>query len=247
MSQQISQSNHVASDNASDVGRMQFIIRAALAGLRVAVPVKVMSVTNAGGVSPVGTVSVQPMVSLVDGSGVVWPHGTIYNVPYMRIQGGANSIIIDPQVGDIGIATVCDRDISGVKASGGISAPGSTRKNDLSDVVYLMTIIGAAPSQYVQFNASGITVTSPASVTVNAPTVTVNATTATIIASGAATIKAASIALENAGTALKTLVNSAFITLFNAHVHTNGNGGANTGAPTTTAGSGQMTSITQAE
>ena len=174
MSQPISQSNHVASDNATDVGRMQFVIRAALAGLRTAVPVKVISVTNSGGVSAIGSVAVQPLVSLVDGTGTVWPHGTIYNVPYMRIQGGANAVIIDPQVGDIGIATVCDRDISGVKASRAASAPGSTRKNDLSDMVYLMTIIGAAPAQYVQFNASGITVTSPVEVTINAPTVAIN-------------------------------------------------------------------------
>ena len=33
----------------------------------------------------------------------------IHNVPYMRIQGGANGIILDPAIGDIGIATVCDR------------------------------------------------------------------------------------------------------------------------------------------
>ena len=234
-------------DAATETGRLQFMVRAALSGLRTAVPVQVVSVTNSGGVSPIGTVSVQPLVSAVDGSGKVWPHGIIYNVPYMRIQGGANAVIIDPQVGDIGLAVVCDRDISTVKASGGVSAPGSTRKNDLSDLVYLMTIIGGTPTQYLQFNAAGITITSPATVNVNAQAVNVNATTATVTASGTATIKAASIVLQNAGAALKSLVNSAFVTLFNNHVHGNGNAGANTTAPTTAAGSGQLTSTVQAE
>lgn len=146
-------------------------------------PVKVLAVANNGGVSPIGTVNVQPLVSGVDGMGNAWPHGTIYNVPYMRIQGGANAVIIDPQVGDIGVATVCDRDISTVKGSSAASAPGSNRRHDMSDIVYLMTIIGPAPTQYVQFNASGIAITSPTKITLAAPTVEVDAPT--IILNGA--------------------------------------------------------------
>jgi Phage protein Gp138 N-terminal domain len=180
-------SNLVPADNASDVGRLDFIIRSALSGLRTSMPVKVISVTNNGGLSPIGYVNVQPLVSAVDGAKNVMPHGIIYNVPYMRIQGGSNGIILDPAIGDVGIATVCDRDISIVKATGSVSAPGSTRKNDMSDMVYLMTIIGAAPTQYIQFNASGITITSPTAVTINAPTLTVNGnivSTGTIVNNG---------------------------------------------------------------
>jgi GpV Apex motif len=162
-------SSHVASDAASEVGRMNYIIQAALSGLRTAMPVKVVKVTNTGGLSAVGQVDVQPLVSAVDGSGKAWPHGIIHNVPYMRIQGGSNGIILDPVVGDIGIASVCDRDISTVKNAKKVSAPGSNRKNDMSDMVYLMTIIGAAPTQYVQFSSAGITIHSPTKVIVNAP------------------------------------------------------------------------------
>ena len=168
-------SNLVTADNASDIGRLQFVINAALSGLRTSMPVLVKAVSNNGGLSPIGTVDVQPMVSMLDGSGNAWPHGIIYNVPYMRIQGGSNGIILDPAVGDIGIATVCDRDISTVKNTGKVSAPGSLRKNDMSDMVYLMTIIGAAPTQYIQFNSAGITITSPTAVTINA-NITVNGT-----------------------------------------------------------------------
>jgi hypothetical protein len=194
------------SDFFTDVAGIQLIINTALSGLRTSIPVKVLSVSNSGGLSPVGTLSVQPLVSSIDSSGIPWSHGTIYNVPYMRIQGGSNGIILDPAVGDIGIATVCDRDISGVKNTGKVSAPASNRKNDLSDMVYLMTIIGAAPTQYVQFNSSGITILSPTKVTITAPNAQINASTAcnvttanmTIDASSACTINAPSIVLNGA-------------------------------------------------
>jgi len=166
--------NRTPSDNASDIGRMGFIIRSALSGVRTSMPVRVMAVTNNGGVSAIGSVDVQPLVSAVDGSGQTWPHGTIYNVPYLRVQGGANAVILDPQVGDIGIATVCDRDISMVKNAKTVSAPGSTRKHDMSDMVYLMTIIGAAPTQYVQFNASGISIVTPGAITLTSAALTHN-------------------------------------------------------------------------
>ena len=167
-------SNQVPSDNISDVSRIQFILRSALSGIRTAIPVQVMAVTNTGGVSPIGYVNVQPMVSTLDGNGQVWAHGIIYNVPYMRIQGGTNAVIIDPQVGDIGIGTVCDRDISNVKTNKSTAAPASLRKNDMSDMVYLGSIIASTPTQYIQFNSSGITINSPNTLTINATNVVVN-------------------------------------------------------------------------
>jgi hypothetical protein len=177
-------SNLVAADMASEVGRLNYIIRSSLAKVRTSMPVQVISVTNTGGLSPIGYVNVQPLVSSVDGNGELWPKGIIYNVPYMRIQGGANGIILDPAINDIGIATVCDRDISTVKNVGNsinsatghnfTSSPGSNRKTDMSDMVYLMTIIGAAPTQYVQFSSAGITITSPTTVTINATDIKIN-------------------------------------------------------------------------
>ncbi len=149
--------NLTPADYSSEIGRLQFVINGALSGIRTAMPVKVVAVSNNGGVSPIGTVDVQPMVSMLDGSGNAWEHGIIHNVPYMRIQGGGNAIIIDPVIGDIGIATVCDRDISTVQKTKKVAAPGSLRKNDMSDMVYLMTIISSvAPTQYIQFDSSGI-------------------------------------------------------------------------------------------
>ena len=79
--------------------------------------VQVVAVTNDGGVEPVGFVDVHPMVAQVDGKGQPTPHGVIYGLPYIRVQGGSNAVILDPQVGDIGLAVFCAQDISKVKAT----------------------------------------------------------------------------------------------------------------------------------
>ncbi len=231
--------NSRASDVASELGELKFLIRSALSGVRTAIPVQVKSVTNDGGVSPIGYVSVQPMVGALDGAGNIWPHEVIENVPYLRIQGGSNAVILDPEVGDIGIASVCDRDITAIKASGEIGGPGSNRKHSLSDIVYLQSIIGAAPTQYVQFTAAGINIVSPNAVNVTA------GGDVQVTAAGTATVKATAINLQNAGSALLKLLNSVFATWAEGHVHTYS--GGTTSPPTTAPGANAQTSVVSAE
>jgi hypothetical protein len=164
------QTNRTAASSASEAARFQLLVRTLLSRVRTAMPVEVKAVTNAGGVSAVGYVDILPLVSQLDGDGTVYPHGIIYNVPYMRLQGGGNAVILDPQVGDIGMAVICDRDISAVKNSGQQSPPGSKRRHDMSDAVYLSTIIGAAPTQYVRFSDEGIAIVSQVAVDIQSPT-----------------------------------------------------------------------------
>jgi len=161
--------NQTPISDVSDASRMHYLISAMLTRVRTAQPVKVLSVSNDGGVATVGTVSIQPLVSQMDAEGNTTPHGTIYNVPYLRLQGGSNAVILDPKVGDTGIAVFCDRDISRVKVAANnalpgtamAAGPGSARKHDMSDAIYLGTIIGSAPTTYVQVNDSGITHAAP--------------------------------------------------------------------------------------
>jgi hypothetical protein len=99
---------------------------------------------------------------MIDGFGKITPHVTVFGLPYLRIQGGANAVIIDPQVGDIGVAVFASRDISQIKATRKQGGPGSGRSYDWSDGIYLSTVLSAsAPTQYIQFNADGISVVSP--------------------------------------------------------------------------------------
>lgn len=243
------QTNLVSSDVSSSSARQQFVIRSLLSKVRTSQPVEVLSVTNDGGISPIGYVDIQPLVGQLDGNGNVVPHGPIYNVPYMRIQGGGNAVIIDPEVGDIGLASFCDRDISAVKVSGAASPPGSKRKHDMSDAVYTSTIIAAAPTQYVQFNASGINIVSPTAVTITAPSATitttgatqVNALTVSVEATTSASVTAPSITLGATGQTLLAFVTSAFSTLFNGHTHKVNTLGAQTDATLTPMSSAQLT------
>lgn len=137
----------------------QFQIKQALARVRTMVPVKVLAV-HGGGLGPPPTVDVQPMVNMTDGLGNATPHGTIYNIPVARNQGGSNAIICDPKVNDVGTLVVADRDISSLKANKGAqSNPGSFRRFDLADGVYHASILSqATPNQVFQFTDDGVTV-----------------------------------------------------------------------------------------
>ena len=74
------------------------------------------------------------------------------------------------------MAVFADSDISSVLANYAQSNPGSARQYDVSDAIYLNGIGNATPTQYIQFNASGITILSPTKIQITAPIVDVTAT-----------------------------------------------------------------------
>lgn len=142
--------------DTSDFNKNLFLIQQTINLISTATLVMVKAVSNSGDVSPVGTVDVQPLVNLLDGAGNSSPHGVLSKLPYFRLQGGQNAIIIDPQVGDIGIAIFADRDISSVIANQDISNPGSRRRFDMADGLYIGGYLNGTPNQYVQFNDAGM-------------------------------------------------------------------------------------------
>lgn len=144
----------------NEFNSIDFLVRQIIAGKAFASLVKVLSVTG-GGVGSPPMVSVQPMVNQVDGLGNQTPHGQIYNIPCFRLQGGLGAMILDPVVGDIGQAVICDRDISSAKATGAVSGPGSFRHNDWADGCYFGGFLNGTPTNYVQVSAAGITAVSP--------------------------------------------------------------------------------------
>jgi hypothetical protein len=148
-----------------DYNNILFVVMQALAKMQTATIVKIMACSNSGDASPVGTVDIMPMVNQVDGSGNPTPHGTIYNIPYFRIQGGANAVILDPQVGDLGIAVFASRDISNVKSTKAQANPGSWRQYDWGDGMYLGGLLNGTPNQFIQFSLAGIVVSVPPAAT----------------------------------------------------------------------------------
>jgi hypothetical protein len=151
-----------AGSGANDFNAFVFAWKRLLGKIRTIDMVQVQSCSNAGGVSPVGVVSVQVLTNQMTGNRNAVPHGTIYNVPYMRLQGGANAIILDPQVGDLGVCGFCSRDISAVKSGKAAANPGSYRMFDWADGVYFGGFLNGTPTQYIQFSATGVAIQAPA-------------------------------------------------------------------------------------
>lgn len=166
-----------AGDFANEATRITFMMRRYMDSVRIATIVKVLAVSNTGDVSPVGTVDIQPLVQQTDGEGNVVALPPVYGVPYMRVQGGTDAVILDPKVGDLGIALFGDRDLSVVVSTKATGAPGSARRNSLADALYIGGLLNGMPTQFVQFNTDGITVKSPTKVTIEAPNIQANAST----------------------------------------------------------------------
>jgi hypothetical protein len=155
--------------NGDDFNAIAFVVRQILNGRSFCAMVKVM------GVDPAGTVDVQPLVNQLDGQGNAIPHGVLNEIPYIRVQGGANAIMIDPQAGDIGLCVFCDRDSSSVKATKDAANPGSLRRSSMADGVYFGGLLNAEPVQFVKFTQDGIEITSPTKIALNAPKIELTA------------------------------------------------------------------------
>lgn len=166
-----------------DFNSISFLIRQILNRVNTATLVKVIAVTNSGGVSPVGFVDVQMMVNQLDGYGNAIANSQLHQLPYSRMQGGTNAIILDPQVGDIGIAVFADHDISSVAANKAVSNPGSMRRFNISDGLYIGGVLNGTPTQYVRFSGNGINITSPTQISMNAPDIVMTAPTIEMFAS----------------------------------------------------------------
>lgn len=197
-------SQQKGSDTATDYATTQFIIQSILSRIATATMVKVVSCTNDGGLSPWGFVNVQPIVSQLSGNNVAVQHGTLFRLPYLRMQGGLNAVIMDPEPGDIGLAVFCSRDISSLKVQGNLDKikggsivgvpPASGRQYDMSDGIYVGAGLNAQPTQFIQFSAEGIKVVSPVKIRLEAPEIE-------LVASSTVSVQAPTIDLEAATSA----------------------------------------------
>jgi hypothetical protein len=193
---------------------LRFMIQQMLSKVQTATIVQVTACSNDGGVSPVGTVDVQILVNQMGslaGQMVGVPHVTMLGLPYLRIQGGENAIIIDPQVGDIGIAVFASRDITNVKSTKAQANPGSFRMHDFADGMYLGGLLNGTPTQFIQFSSSGITLQSLTAVLVQAPSVTAYST-------GTINLVAPDVAAYNTGGTPLALVNSDWLDWFTTNI-----------------------------
>lgn len=200
---------------------LKFIVENLIGRIQTVTLVQVKAV-QAAGVNPVGAVDVQPMIAQLDGNGNAFAHGIIHNIPYFRLQGGANAVIIDPKVGDIGMCGFCSRDISSVKANKTPSNPQSLRRFDYADGLYFGGFLNGTPQQYIHFKEIGIEVVASGEILLKGSKVKIDApveTTSTVSAKGDIT--------DNSINGGKSMAHMR--TIYDSHVH----GGSPTPNPKT--------------
>lgn len=130
--------------------------------------VKVLAVYPTEGTT--GFVDVQPMVLEATTTGVLLEQSPIYKVPYLRLQGGLSAVVLDPVVGDIGVAIFAERDISTVVNTREPAGAQTARAYSSADGLYLGGFLNADPTQYVRFDPEGgIEIVSTGDLTLSAP------------------------------------------------------------------------------
>jgi len=129
------------------------------------------------------TVTIKPLSKSVDGSGVAKDAELVYDIPYFRLQMGKSAIVMDPEVGDIGIMLVCDQNIHNIKESKAAAIPANGQRHSRADGVYLggVGLLNGTPTEYIKFTGAGIKIVGDVSIT-GAVT-----TTSTITAEGEVT------------------------------------------------------------
>lgn len=123
---------------------------------------------------PVGFLSATDLIQQTDGNNEGIANVPMVNMPYFRLQGGANAVIIDPKPGDIGLAVFARRDISEVKRNKEEAPPPSLRQFSVSDGLYIGGLLNGAPTQWVRFLDSGIHIQSEGEVTIDGTLLQVN-------------------------------------------------------------------------
>lgn len=143
--------------DSSPYNASEFQIQQALRKINTAEPVRVTGV-NPGKVGKAGTVTVQPIVNLVTGTGEGMAQSALFSLPYLRIQGGENAVIVDPKPGDVGLAVYAMRDTEQMKQGDGAECnPGSARCYSKGDGFYLGGFLNKTPKRYIWIEDDGIT------------------------------------------------------------------------------------------
>ncbi len=145
--------------SSSDTNTLTYILEQFQKGMNTAEIVMVNAITTTE--DGAKRLTVTPILNQVSAGGQSIQMAPIYNVPFIRMQAGANAIIIDPEVGDIGLVVYCQRDISSVKRMKFSSLnPSTNRMMSHSDAVYIATIysINQTENRKIEFvNGSGAT------------------------------------------------------------------------------------------
>ena len=193
-----------------------------ITNVNTAMPCKVVAIEKQEqrGVNIVGFVDIQLMIEQTNGQKKGNETAIVCNVPYVRIQGGTNAVIIDPEINDLGVAIFSSRDITNFKEARRQTPPATWRKFSISDAIYIGGIRNQKPVQYIHFRNDGIEVYSPKRVHITTPTVLIDSDNTTINTSENTTINANNATIN---TSAKTTINANGGCEINAETTNNGN------------------------
>ena len=152
----------------SEYNTLQFMIQQALRGqIHTAIPVKVQAVNGL-------FVDVLPLVSQIDGFGEAVEPTTIFHLPVFRYHAGVAAVIVNPVVGDIGLAVFAQADSSNVQTgTDKPQQPGSFRRFSMSDGFYFGSFHPPSPSVYIEITQDGkVNIIAPTSVNITSPSIT---------------------------------------------------------------------------
>jgi hypothetical protein len=116
-----------------------------------------------------GYVDVLPLVTQVSGKDEAISPTTLYHLPYMRYHAGIAAVILNPVVGDIGLAVFAGKDCSNVKVGTSEPVPpASFRDNSMANGFYIGGFLNQAPSVFVELTQGGaVNITAPGGVNIN--------------------------------------------------------------------------------
>ena len=185
-----------------------------------------VTAVEASGTSPVGFVSVKPLTQRIGADNNNIELGEIHNVPYFRVSGGANAVILDPQIGDIGFCGFCSRDISLVKRVRGVAAQNMSRVSDISDAFFFGGWSASEVEQYIWFDGDQIKMKAKSKIILDAPEVEI---TNNLSVGGG--ISAKGIIESLADVVAKAISMIRFGNAYNAHRHRENGTGSDTNIP----------------
>ena len=120
------------------------------------------------------TCTVKPLLAKRDAVGNKVATIEVSGIPFMRLQMGVSAVLMNPKVGDKGLLLCCDRDISNILATGQESMVATGFTHVKKDGIYLggVGLLGATPTEYIEFTGTGINMVSTGTININGVQIT---------------------------------------------------------------------------
>ena len=104
--------------DSTPLNQLEFIVKNITRGMSTSIPVLITAVQE-GDTNAAGYVDARPLVAQIDAWDNSLPMAVIHHLPYLRLQAGRAAVVLDPVLGDIGLAVPSTGD--GTRKRAGLS------------------------------------------------------------------------------------------------------------------------------